>query len=1090
MIRFGLGPKGRVAAATGVLVVAAGVALLLGKGPGREEAAAPRVGLAPQAQQPHQAEAVLGHLPMIFEPNQGQTAAPVKFVARGSGYGIFLTGDQTVLKLERFTRKNHKPVAHVAVVRMGLAGGSPQPAASGEEALAGKSNYFIGNNPARWERNIPQYGRVRYAQVYPGIDLVYYGNQGRLEYDFQVAPGADPKQIALHFDGAESLRLNAKGDLELATSEGPVEFKAPRIYQTIAGNQQEVSGRFVLRAANEAGFALGTYDRTRALVIDPVLSYSSYLGGSGNEGCAAITGTVTPGCPAIALDSASNIYVAGPTTSIDFPIPSGGTEPALTGTANVFVTKLSNSGTVISYTTYIGGNGTDTTAGVAVDSGFEAFVAGTTTSTDFPNVNGLTVSSLSAGKHAFVAELGADGSGPVYSTYLAGSGTETASGLALNAKGKAFVEGVTTSADFPVTLGAFQTTPKGTNQFFLSEIDTTLPGDSSLAYSTYFGGGYPSNGQAVGGGVAVDAVGNVYITGGTNFQHIGCAANSPSCLDFPLLNSAQACLDTPNGTGTCPTNVTALDAFVAELNPAAQPGNQLIYSTYLGGSGDDIGYGVAVSSTLNAYVTGSTDSTDLTANFNFGPALSNGIQVFQPCLDAPSNPATCPTNVTATDAFLAVLGAACTGQNCTQTGVGVGYLTYLGGTGNDAAMRIGVDATGLAWITGWTNSSDFHTINGFQSSTGGATDAFLSKINPLATSATDASHSSSYLGGSGNDRGTSITVSAQNNPYVAGETTSGNFPTKNAIQAASGGGSDAFVTFFGPAVGLSMTATASPSPVGVGSPVAFTYTITNNGDLTNGITFVDNLPSSGVDSVTASASPGSCATPSGGVLTCSVSTLASGSTAQVIVNIVPNTAGTLGNSGSATVNGTNAPAVTAGASARVNDFTVAVNPTTATVVAGAPASFNVTVTPTGAIPESVRLAIGSGLPAPSSQNFTTNPLPNLNSGPASTTLIIGTTERTTTTVRLWRHGGPLYALWLPVSGLAFFGIGSKASRRRRILMSVVAAAFLGLVLLQAGCGSTGTTTTTAGTPAGTYTLTVNATCGSATRTTTVQLVVQ
>ena len=1090
-LRPGLKRKSRVALAAGALLLAAVGALWTGwSGRGVQASAggvhpfpttAAKGGLQPAGK----AEALLGHLPLIFEPNQGQTDARVKFLTHGSGYGLFFTADQAVLKLERFERKNHKPVAHAAVVQMELAGANPQAPVSGEDLLPGKTNYFIGNNPARWQRNIPQFARVRYSQVYPGIDLVYYGNQGRLEYDFQIAPGANPQHIALRFQGTRNLHLTKAGDLVLATSDGPVQLEAPRVYQTIAGKRQNISGRYVLQGAAQATFALGAYDRSQTLVIDPVLSYSTYLGGSGSEGCSAITGTVTAGCPAIALDSASNIYVAGPTTSTDFPIPSGGTEPALIGAANVFVTKLSNSGSVITYTTYIGGDGTDTTAGLGVDSGFDAFVAGTTTSTDFPNVNGLTYSSISAGKHAFVAELDSTGSAPIYSTYLAGSATENASGLALNAQGKAFVTGVTTSSDYPTTLGAYQTVSRATNQFFLSEIDTSLPGASSLAYSTYFGGGYPSNGQAVGGGVAVDSTGNVYITGGTNFQHLGCAVNSPTCLDFPLLNSYQGCLDSAPGVLNCPTNVTALDAFVAELNPAAQPGNQLVYSTYLGGSGDDIGYGISVDSSLSAYVTGSTDSTG-----DLGYTVSPNVTPFQTCLDAPSNPGTCPTGVTATDAFVAKLGAPCMGADCTSTSVTFAYFSYLGGTGNDVGLGIAADASGGAWVTGWTNSSNFHTLSPFQGSSGGATDAFLSRLDTGASSATATTHSSSYLGGSGNDRGTSIAVNPQNNPYVAGETASANFPTKSPIQATLDGTSDTFVTDLGPVVGLSMSAAATPSPVGVGSPVAFTYTIKNNGDLTNGITFVDNLPSSGVSTVTASASPGSCSTPSSGVLTCSVGTLANGSTAQVIVNIVPTVAGTLGNSASATVNGSSGPAVTAGASATVNDFSIAVTPASATVMNGAAATYTVTVTPTGAIPESVRLAIGSGLPTGGGQNFTTNPFPNLNSGPASSTLVINTTERTTTTTRLWHQGGPLYALWLPVSGLAFFGVGGKSSRRRRILMSLVAGAFLVLVLFQAGCGSSGTTTTTQGTPAGTYTLTVNATCGTVTRTTTVQLVVQ
>ena len=271
-----------------------------------------------------------GQLPLSFEPNQGQTDPQVKFLARGAGYGVFLTSDQAVLTLRR-------PDKNSSVVRMQLAGANPVAAATGSSPLPGKSNYFIGNDPAKWHRGVPQFARVRYQGVYPGVDLVYYGNQGRLEYDFEVAPGADPSQIALRFQGQESANLDAGGNLILASGGDEVQLKAPRIYQEFGAEQRPVAGRFVLRQDGKVGFELAAYDRSRTLVIDPVLTYSTYFGGSGDEACSTILGVASPpsGCPAIAIDPSSNIYIAGSTTSTDFPVdppvatPPSAFQPAL-----------------------------------------------------------------------------------------------------------------------------------------------------------------------------------------------------------------------------------------------------------------------------------------------------------------------------------------------------------------------------------------------------------------------------------------------------------------------------------------------------------------------------------------------------------------------------------------------------------------------------------------------------------------------------------------------------------------------------------------------------------------------------------------
>ncbi len=1039
----------------------------------------------------------LAQLPLRFEPNQGQTDPHVKFLARGAGYGVFLTSDQAVLTLGAQAKS--------AVVRIQLAGANPIAAVTGNAPLPGKSNYFIGNNPANWHRDVPQFARVRYQGVYPGVDLVYYGNQGQLEYDFEVAPGVDPKAIAFQVEGPQRPHLDNDGDLVLATGSGEVRLKAPRVYQSDntgqsgtaqsgRAGQQPVAARFVVRHDGKVGFEVAAYDRSRALVIDPVLTYSTYFGGSGNEACSVITGVATPpsGCPAVTIDASSNIYLAGSTTSVDLPLtPQPATDPPpaafqkLLATApDVFVTKLNSAGTAIVFSTYLGGDGADTSAGVAVDSAFNVVVAGTTTSSNFPvSSSAFQGTRASAGAHAFVSKLEATGDALPYSTYLSGNGVEGARGLALDFKNKIYVIGTTTSTDqpdathsFPATLGAIQVASLGTSQFFVSKVDPTLIGFPSLVYSTYFGGGSPLNGSTLGGGIAVDANSNVYITGGTNFQHTGSATT-----DFPIVNAYQGCLDTPPPTTTtttpnCSTTVTATDAFAAKLNPSAASGSQLLYSSYLGGAGDDVGYGIAVDSGLSAYVTGSTTSTDF--------IIPTGTTAFQ------------GLNGGGTDAFLGKFGNPCTGSTCTTTTVPLTYFSYLGGSGTDVALGIAVDTLQGARIAGWTNSANFPVPNNpVQAALSGPVDGFVSRIDTTAASTLSLGHYGTYLGGSGNDFATSIAVDSLGTSYVAGETSSTNFPTKNPFQPALNGGTDAFLSKLGPTVDLVVSETVTPNPVGVGNNVSFTYTISNEGDLTTGIVFTDVISSAGATFVSANSSPGQTNCPaSGGTVTCTVGTLNGGAAATVTVVLTPTQAGSLSDGGRVTVFGTNVvvtpnppPAV-----ATVNDFAVAVSPATATVAAGIPASYTVTVTPTGNIPETVTLS-ASGAPSggtatfPNGASFT-----NLSSGPQSRQLVVNTTARVTTPASLFPAGTPFYAALFPVAGFAVLGlgIGGKKSRRRRVLMTVLLAGFFSLVVFQAGCSSSSSTSTTTGTPAGTYNLTVTSTSGTATRTQQIVLVVQ
>ena len=1032
--------------------------------------------------------AAYSHLPLIFERNQGQTDASVRFLAHGSGYGLYLTAHEAVLALQQ-SGSSRNVAARPSVVSMKLAGSNSAADPIGDDQLPGKSNYFIGNDPAQWHRDVPQFSRVRYRNVYPGIDLVYYGNQGRLEYDFEVAPGSDPRLVALKFQGARNLKIDPAGEIVVSVGASEVRLQAPRVYQRFGTEERSVAGSFELRGRHkdEAGFQLGDYDRSRTLIIDPVLTYSTYLGGSGNEACSIIApitvaGLAAPpaGCPAIAVDAVGNAYVAGLTTSPTFPGTTGEYQTGLaTGaTANNFIAKITPTGS-LQFATYLGGNGTDFPAGIAVDSGFDVIVAGTTTSGNFPTTNGPTNAAfqtvpLTGGKHVFVSKLDPAGKNLLYSTYLSGSGTDIAAGLAVDQAGSnAYVTGTTTSNEvetgFPSTVGAFQTSPKAANQSFFTKVDPNASGPASVLYSTYLGGSSPSTGVMVGGGIAVDSNSNAYITGGTNF------------IDMPVLNAYQA------------TNKNGLDAFLIKINPAAVTGTQLQYATYIGGSLDDVGYGVAVDSSPNAYIVGWTTSTD----FNAAVTGTTALQA------APGG---------GTDAFLAKFGVPCAGTTCT-TPLPLNYFTYLGGSGTDVATAVTADGNQGARIAGWTTSTNFPIVGTLLQPTygGGTSDAFFARIDtlatcsPIITSTCAPTSSSGYFGGNFADFGTGVALDQQGSTYLTGETAStSGLPLKNAFQGNLSGPSDTFASKLAPVLNLTMpNPTPSPFVVGVGGQVSFAYTITNSGEFTNGVIFADYLQTSGQTFVSATAAPGTCGNPINQVVLCNVGTLNAGATATVTIvltataPVVSGSSTVLGNSGSAFVG--QSIQATSGASVAVNDFSLKAAPVSSTVPAGVPATFTATVTPSAnnGFPESISISCGSGLPTGATcLPGNNNPIPNLNSGAQSSQLIINTVARVTTTTQLPHQRGPnipLYAAWFPVSGLALLGlkVGGKRSRAGRVLMGVLLIGFFALICFQPGCSSSSTTTTTTGTPAGTYPVTINATSGNnATRSTVVTLIVQ
>jgi hypothetical protein len=605
------------------------------------------------------------------------------------------------------------------------------------------SNYFIGNDPSRWIPNVPTYGAVWYRDLYPGIDLVYYGRQQQLEYDFVVAPGVDPYAITLRFEGASNLAIAPSGDLRIETAAGEVVQRRPVVYQEGPDGKHEVGGRYVCAGNQRVSFRVGSYDLSRALIIDPVLRYSTYLGATGFDAGYGI-----------AVDEDGNAYVTGRTTSVNFPTRAGAFQPVdpdpNPNNSDAFVTKLNRQGSALVYSTYLGGTGDDGGNAIAVDEDGNAYITGRTNSTNFPTTAGalqpVDPDPNPATRDVFVTKLNRQGSALVYSTYLGGTGNDTSWKIAVDEDGSAYITGQTSSMNFPTTAGVIQpvkSAPAGQLDAFVTKLNRQ---GSTLGYSTYLGGSDFDFGR----GIAVDEDGNAYITGQTN------------SVNFPTTAGAFQAAD-PD------PNPFRADAFVTKLN---RQGSALVYSTYLAGTGDDVGSAIAVDEDGNAYISGWTTS----ANF---PTTAGAFQAGDP--DAGNY-----------DAFVTKLN---------RQGAALVYSTYLGGNEVDVGTAIAVDDDGTAYITGQTNSVNFPTTAGaFQSvksAPAGEFDAFVTKLNHRGTALVY----STYIGGSGFDIGDTIAVDEDNNFYVAGRTLSMNFPTTaGAFQSADPDpnptAGDAFVTKF------------------------------------------------------------------------------------------------------------------------------------------------------------------------------------------------------------------------------------------------------------------------------------------------------
>ena len=653
-----------------------------------------------------------GKIPLRFEANHGQTDREVKFFSRSNNYGLYLTSSEAVMVLRNEGREKNEAIAGRTkesrvvssaddVLRMRLVGANRRPKVTGLEELAGKSNYFIGKNPKLWKTNVSQFAKVKYEGVYPGIDVVYYGNQQQLEYDFVISPGANPKSIRLTYKGATKIRIDENGDLLLVTRGGEVRQHKPIVYQESDGQRQEISSRYVLSARNEVSFEVGAYDRSKPLIIDPVIVYSTYLGGGSYDNIGDIV-----------IDDSGNAYLVGDTWSSNFPtrnslqpFNAGGTT---TNPYDAFVTKLNPTGTDLVFSTFIGGSDHDSGSDIVRDAAGNIYIAGWTDSNNFPTT-GNPYQANGGGRNvdAFITKLNATGSALLYSTYLGGRADDFGDGIALDSEGNIYVVGSTESSNFP-TANPFQSSLGGLSDAFVTKFNAA---GSDLIFSTFLGGSNYDSGSVFGGGIAVDSSNSVYVTGYTY------------SLNFPTVNPVQP---NPGGGSGGSCSAECPDAFAAKFTPA---GNALVYSTYLGGNDYDIGNDIAIDALGNAYVTGYAFSNNFpTTAGSLKPAK---VDTFDRYFVSKINPQGAFVYSTYIfrgglgialnangDAYVVGQGAAVSKLNA--AGTALDYFVRFGGRNrfvetspdNEECHGIALDSAGTAYVVGETFSPTFQVTPG------------------------------------------------------------------------------------------------------------------------------------------------------------------------------------------------------------------------------------------------------------------------------------------------------------------------------------------------------------------------------------------
>ena len=756
-----------------------------------------------------------GNLPLYFEADPNSSSGPVHFVTRGGNYQFILSPTHVRIALG-------KSGIEPAKVSMNFAGADPGATMAGDDELPGKVNYLIGNDPARWHTGMAMFARVRVAQLYPGINVVYYGDQRQLEYDFDIAPGTDPGLIKIRVEGVDKISIGNKGELIFALAGGEIRQPAPVIYQTVAGERLSIAGGYRLLDAHTVAFAVGKYDHHLPLVIDPVLYFSTYFGGNSSETAWSI-----------ALDTNGFVYVAGQTLSTQksgnnatpFSTP-GAFQTNFMGGSQVgdaFIAKFDNTGSNLIYLTYLGGSADDAAYGIAVDGNGNACVAGATESPNFPIRNGFDtkiggVPDPHLGTYpadGFVAKVDPGGSNLLYSTYLGGSGSDAAYAMALDSSNNIYVTGFTYSTNFPTTANALQKRLACLYSFyfnanaFVAEINGS---GTNLLYSSYLGGTNFDTGR----GIVVDNSNYVYVTGFT------------ASTNFPTTNAIlQQFVSVILTTNPPPTNVvfitnvfngyllngstnktSANDAFVTKFTPAC---TGFVYSTFLGGFNNDMAQGITADGAGNAYVTGWTISTNfpntVTNVAGLHNGLTNNIGVATPLI---------------TNAFLTQI-------TWSSTNAAIGWSTGFGGTnfGIDVGYGVTLDPSGNVFVTGAASTTNFPAVGTpglFRTTNSGASDVF---VMAFTTNCSDILYSG-YLGGSGNDYGYGIAVDSQTNVYLAGLTFSANFPTIFPHQSSLNGASDAFLAKIGWVV-VPPEITTQPTNQLVETGVAATFNVTATG---------------------------------------------------------------------------------------------------------------------------------------------------------------------------------------------------------------------------------------------------------------------
>jgi hypothetical protein len=685
-------------------------------------------------------EESFGRTPLGFEENKGQMEKRFSYVARGDMYSMMVNRSEAEFLIRRPNGGSEGGVSDSSgfpksagpafdSLRLTLVRANPSARVSGIDLLPGKSDYFFGPDPSGWFTNIGSFRAVKVESVYSGIDLLYYGNRSEIEFDWTVSPGSDPKSIRLSVSGRERPAIDNEGNVMLSRKLA-LRLRKPQIYQEHDGVRIKVAGGYVVDAEGNIGFWLGAYDRALPLVIDPVILYSRLLGSAADDRGQSV-----------AVDAMGNVYVTGQTVTSN-------------GGVDVFVSKLNAAGTSIIYSAVLSGGAEDQVRALEVDQDGSACVGGYTSSSGFATSNALQTT-LKGTSDAFVAKLNPAGDGLIFSTYLGGSGSDQAYSIALDRSGSIFVSGNTSSSsDFPL-VGAFQ--PKhggGGVDGYVAKLNST---GTALIYSSYLGGSGDENCRSI----AVDPAGNAYVTGRT------------TSTDFPVMRPLQ---------GTFGGNY---DAFVTKISPT---GNSMVYSTYLGGSGQEVGHSIFGDAAGNVYLTGKTSSPNFPLVNPLQPNYGGG----------------------SFDGFVAELD---------YSGTALIYSSYLGGSDNEECLGLALDAFGNAYVTGFTASRNFPVVNAFQASFGGGSnDVFVASVNPSG----NALVYSSYLGGSGNDEPYGIEIDSTGNLYVVGWTASTDFP--GSMSAYLGGTYDAFVS----KIETNITSIFFPQLV-IGGGYSGFFSITNTG---------------------------------------------------------------------------------------------------------------------------------------------------------------------------------------------------------------------------------------------------------------------